>query len=499
MPQKKKKILPTTAKLALACTLATLTSSTWAAQPSEAKVNALLQKVSQRTNALEQQVQSLNSEIAELKAEQVELKQTEEKHHQASIERYLHGTPVTTSPYLGTHSAYDGSNLIVNMPLVGQDVQILKQRQHLDESLAKEKLTMPKHPIIQLSGQLEAVLQGRHNYTGPTESDATLTTAEIDIAALFNAWSTGFMALTYDDSKTSPTRVANSRLFLDRGFMTIGDLYQSPFYFTIGQYYMPFGNYNTYLVTDPLTKTLGRIRSRGITLGYQHQGATGVFANLFAFKGDTRAGSSSEINRFGGTLGDDFAIKELTGTIGASVVNDLAESTGMQSTGAPGANFGGFGTTEDSERLNHEVPGVDAYTNLSLGPVAFLGEYTGATKDFSASNLSFDNHGAKPQAMHAELDYTFDTKKPTNLSVAYDHTWQALGINLPEQRYSATLNVSWWRDTVESLEVRHDINYGTGNTATGNATSRGGLPVTADLAALGRAATIVTAQLAFYF
>ena len=39
----------------------------------------------------------------------------------------------------------------------------------------------------------------------------------------------------------------------------------------------------------------------------------------------------------------------------------------------------------------------------------------------------------------------------------------ALALGMPAQRWSAVLNTSIWRNTLESLEFRHDINYAKSN------------------------------------
>jgi hypothetical protein len=57
---------------------------------------------------------------------------------------------------------------------------------------------------------------------------------------------------------------------------------------------------------------------------------------------------------------------------------------------------------------------------------------------------------------------------------------------------AAVFNISLWRDTVESIEVRHDVDYRT--------TSQGaGIGSTAVTQGTGKSANTVTAQLGIYF
>ena len=48
--------------------------------------------------------------------------------------------------------------------------------------------------------------------------------------------------------------INNSRLFLQRAFFTIGNLDTSPIYFSMGQMFVPFGDYTTYQLSNPVTK-----------------------------------------------------------------------------------------------------------------------------------------------------------------------------------------------------------------------------------------------------
>jgi hypothetical protein len=49
-------------------------------------------------------------------------------------------------------------------------------------------------------------------------------------------------------------RIANLRIYLDQGFMTIGNLDKSDWYLSAGQVYIPFGSFNGYMVNSPLNQ-----------------------------------------------------------------------------------------------------------------------------------------------------------------------------------------------------------------------------------------------------
>lgn len=111
--------------------------------------------------------------------------------------------------------------------------------------------------------------------------------------------------------------------------------------------------------------------------------------------------------------------------------------------------------------------------------------------------MSFNGQGARPQAAQAELGMTFMAfNRPASIGVGYQWTKEALALNLPKQRYIGVFNISIWKDTVESIEYRHDIDYGLTQFANGAAP-----PGLVNLPTLGtgKSADTVSAQIGVYF
>ena len=74
--------------------------------------------------------------------------------------------------------------------------------------------------------------------------------------------------------------------------------------------------------------------------------------------------------------------------------------------------------------------------------------------------MYFNDHGAQPTAFHLEGNYKFNIlERPTSVALAYECTGQALALRLPEKSLIATLNVSIWKNTIQSIEYRYDQNY----------------------------------------
>jgi outer membrane murein-binding lipoprotein Lpp len=392
----------------------------------------------------------------------------------SSDPKQLHlGLPVTTSPYVGLRTAYDASDLIINYPTMNEDLRLLQERQVLDHDLAEQGLDSQHSPYLILSGAIEgqAVSHNPFKNQEDTTGSLNLSRAELDSFANVGPWAQGFMSFSFDNSPLDPEEegtgnpINNSRLFLQRGFLTIGNLDRSPLYFTIGQMYVPFGRYLNYLLSDPATKLVGRTTARAALLGLYRNG---LYASVYAFNGASMPAGTTGIDDFGGNVGLKYSGDVIKFNVGGGGINNIADSILMQNTGQNINAFQGFSETEATEQIVHRVPGADVHGELDIGKLTMISEFVSATQSFDPLDLTFDGFGAKPRAFHNEMDYTFNIlKRPSLLGIAYDESWQSLALGLPKNSYFAIFSTSIWKNTIESLELRHDVQYPSSDTAGG--------------------------------
>lgn len=184
----------------------------------------------------------------------------------------LGGFPVLLSPDLGSTPAYDGSDLLTNMAQQNGDLLSLQYRQEIENTNAKDS-----NYYLVLSGSLGGQVYNTKDYTGPQNSDIDLVTANISALAAMGKWMTGFLSIDYDNAPPSGfypeqigPRALNSRLYLEQGYMTIGNLNSSNWYASIGQMYLPFGAFNGFMINSPLTSSLFSTTERPALLGYSH-------------------------------------------------------------------------------------------------------------------------------------------------------------------------------------------------------------------------------------
>lgn len=410
---------------------------------------------------------------------------------------YIAGTPVVSSPYLGSRPAFDGSDYIVNISSINRDVRLMQQRRSLNRAYEKMGYPMPNRPILAISGKVEPIGTIGQPYFGPSRGDWNLGSDELDLAAILNNKVEAYMGLAYNAAPPSGggQRVSNSALGLNMGFVNIGDLDVSPFYLTAGQLFAPFGRFSTSMVSPTLPMMLARIKARPVILGYKSQQSTGPFAAIYGFRGDTTLGTTAVGGVNFGYIVDAF---RSTTEMGVSFVSSLNDAGGMQNTGSvPNTTFGGFASVTNGNENVHKIPGLDAHLTTSFDRYNITLEWAGSLERFHVADLSYNGHGALPQAGQIEGGITFFSfDRPSSIAAAYQLAYQTLALNIPHQRFNVVYNISIWKDTVESLEYRHDIDYGKSQFA--NGASPTGV-VNQNTVGTGGKADTLMAQIGIYF
>jgi hypothetical protein len=411
---------------------------------------------------------------------------------------FIGGTPVVTSPYLGISSSYDASDLLINIPYINEDLSLLKQQQKIFSYCRKSTINLTD-PLVILSGKIEAQIAASnhfHTFHNDANYDIDLTGAELDTAVLVNSWSTGYLAFVYDNSQGGfNRRLDNSNLLLDRGFLTFGNLDQSPIYVTLGQYYIPFGQYSSAMLTDPLTKLMGRTKARALTLGYFKKiQQSSINASVYAFNGDTRTRNDDRRRSGGVNINYGYAKNDWAVDLISGYITNITDAGGMQHNGLDSNDgfFSGFSGTHQSEMVS-AIPAFHLRGKLNLNQFTLIAAYLTAARSFSKDTLSFNGQGAQPKAFHTELDYNFPIfTKPSLIGVGYDESSRALALAIPKKQYTAIFTTSVWKDTIESLEFCHAVDYATTDLANGIG---GVIPIQGT----GRSSNTVTFQVGFYF
>lgn len=280
-------------------------------------------------------------------------------------------------------------------------------------------------------------------------SDINVATVELGLGARINDWTRADLVLLWEEEDGS-----DSNLTVDTALVTIGNAAAGPFYFTAGRTAaVPFGRYETHMVSDPLTLEIGETSETIVLAGFD-QGS--FYGSAYLFNGDTDAVDDDNIIDNGGfNLGFLWAGDAADLDIGVSYINDLADSDGLTD-------------HLDDGLIQDDVAAWAIHALFIRGPFSLVGEYLAASDRFHVGEVAFNGTGAQPSAWNLEAGYRFEIMgREGTVALGHQQTDEALDLGLPEKRTSLGLSMAVMQNTVLGLEWAHDEAYGTGDGGTG--------------------------------
>lgn len=301
---------------------------------------------------------------------------------------------------------------------------------------------------VEISGLVEVEASKTHGFDDEEASDIALATVELGIdARVYDDWVTAHLLALHEDDDTESWEI-------DEGIITIGNIERQPLYLAAGRMYVPFGTFESHMVSDPLTLEIGETREAAVQVGFESRG---WYASAFAFNGDTTEGGDDEIEHFGLNLGFARELAQVAFDVGASFTNGLADADAIQDY---------LDAANGTQAISDQVSAWAAFGIVHVGPVTAIGEYVSAADNFGTAELPFNGLGAEPKAWNLELGYNFELfDKESTIAVGYQGSDEALSLGLPETRFLTTLSVGIFDKTTLSFEWAYDQDYDTGDTA----------------------------------
>ncbi|MBN2645673.1 MAG: LbtU family siderophore porin [Desulfuromonadaceae bacterium] len=277
-------------------------------------------------------------------------------------------------------------------------------------------------------------------------SDHTLATVELGVDVDLIHHVSGHILLLWEEDDTEPMDV-------DEAFITLIGEEVLPLTLSAGKLYVPFGNFTSNMVSDPLPLELGETRESAVVVGYEQNG---FYASLYAFNGDVEidGNNGNQIDNVGASLGYVLEKEYLTLDVGICYTNNLLDSDGL------GERFDE--AVEEAEEvgqvleLQEHVGGFGAHLVAELGSLNLIGEYVGA---IDAIAYRLDGVKFKEDAIRSwnlEAGYGFDFLGREALVAA---GWQGsdnAGDFLPENRYLACISAGIFDGTSLALEMLHE-------------------------------------------
>lgn len=156
----------------------------------------------------------------------------------------------------------------------------------------------------------------------------------------------------------------------------------------LGKMYVPFGKFNSAMISDPLTLDLGETQNSAAVFGL---GGDLWSVRVCLFNG--------EVDHSDNTLDSFIAAVEVTPSegmsVGVSFLSDMAES--------------GAGLVAEPTLYHSSVAGASAFVSLAFGTVALEAEVVTALDDFDAALIGLpdtDLTGKKPLAWQTQLSWS---------------------------------------------------------------------------------------------
>ena len=259
-------------------------------------------------------------------------------------------------------------------------------------------------------------------------SDVDLAWAELGFDAKVTKRVDGRLLIAWEEDE----------LFVDEGFITIvGE--EIPIYGIFGRQYIPFGNFDSFFVTDPTTLVLGET-NEGTALGGYRFGEGLFDIMLGVYNGKVQE------------AGDDDQIDNLVASLFVSPLEGLSLGASYSSSIASSDTLSEFVT--DPENLDKQVAGYSAFVTWTLfDRLTLVGEYLTAASEFQAGELydTADTEKHQPAAWNAEL--AFAINEDWEIAARYGGSKDG-GDMLRESEYGAVVNWGLWEANL-ALEYIH--------------------------------------------
>ncbi len=314
----------------------------------------------------------------------------------------------------------------------------LKALDKHDEKADPKKIS----DIVTLSGLIEVEMAAGDDFAGDNFNSFDLATVELGLDAKATDWTAGHILLKYEDGDD------DDHFFIDEATVVLGNSDKFPLLLTVGKFYMPFGNFETNMIQDPLTLDIGEINDAGASIGLE---ANSFTASLHGYKGMNETGAGDTIKGFGATAGYGYEEDDISFHVGISWINNIADSDGAIADAFDSAGL---------DDIDDFVNGLGAHIGAGFGPVSFIGEYVTSLDSFSVSEIAYAGYGAKPSAWNSELAYTIELlEREMVFAVGYQQTDEAVALGLPKSRYSGAAGMEILPATTLSLEYAYDDDY----------------------------------------
>lgn len=260
----------------------------------------------------------------------------------------------------------------------------------------------------EISGLIE-VEAGFNNADSGDTSDISLATVELGIDHAVNDKVDGHLLFLYEEGEN------NDNIAVDEAIITLH--MNDKVDVAAGRMYVPFGNYETMMVSDPLTLEIGETQEEAVQVAFANSGISG---SAYIFKDDED--QSNKIDDFGMNLGyesDTFAA-------GISYITDV----------------------NDKSDANNKASGFGIHALGSIGSATVIAEHI---------KVDTTTAGEEPKATNLEVG--FDIGGDRTVALAVQNTDDAASLDIPEKSVGIAYSMPVYENAAFAAEYMKNDNY----------------------------------------
>jgi len=318
-------------------------------------------------------------------------------------------------------------------------------------------------PTVAISGAVEVEINSGEDHTASTKgSDIALATVEIGIDAQINENVSAHVLILHEDDDTDPP-------VIDEGTITIS---KGSLFLNAGRMYIPFGNFESNMISDPLTLELAETQEAAIEFGYE---ANGLRASIYAFNGEADQVTSNPnpdndvVDDFGISIGYTMKAGNMNLDFGFDYLNNMAETDGME------------GVLLSGPTVEEHTAGMALHAIINMDALTVILEHVTAADDFNILDADFNGAKASPSATNIELAYNMKMgEREYTFAIAHQSTsdMDPVNIGLPESVNLFSVTTTLAKDVGFIVEYSDASDYETADGGSG----KSGSMLTAQLA-----------------
>jgi len=302
-------------------------------------------------------------------------------------------------------------------------------------------------PDMEFGGLIEVEASRSEDFAGNNTSDIVLATVELGVDATLSERITSHLTFLYEEDATD--------FGIDEGTLTYG--INDTFAMTAGRMYVPFGRYDSFMVSDPQTLVMGETVETVLMVSMENRG---FYGSVYTFNGDSdkiSTNNSGDDDDMSGGFNLGYAEDERF-DIGISYISNIGDSDTLQELGSNSNQWG---------LVDSPVPGGAAHAMVSFRNVTLVAEHVRALDNFTNGDLAGTvTREEQPSASNVEVGVALNNG--VILAAAYQETDEAQFIGMPEKVTSGTVSYELMAGASLSLEYASMEDYASNDNGTGN-------------------------------